>query len=177
MVDPAGKPPAHMRPANYIQRLRRNIRSPRLLYLLALLCPTLLLTLPSACSDKTTAPAGLAKLETAFRRANQAADIGPMLALYHLEGASANTVQLLKNALRNELGLPIARIEFAALNGAPEESIHFVHDGVAYGPSLTPAHRMRVSYAVEDGFTSLFSIGQTDAGSWRIVCAKPIAGP
>ena len=80
------------------------------------------------------------------------------------------TPQLLKNALRNELGLPIARIEFAALNGAPEESIHFVHDGVAYD-SLTPAHRMRVSYAAEDGFTSLFSIGQTDAGSWRIVCA------
>lgn len=136
------------------------------------LCAAVFMAL-SACSSQNATEAGLEQLKQDFESANQAKSIEPMLALYHLEGAEANTVNLLKNALQYELGLPIASIGFEPLSGAPEESIDFTHDGVEYGPSLPPSYRMRVEYAVEDGFSSLFTIGQRPNGTWRIVCSKP----
>jgi hypothetical protein len=45
---------------------------------------------------------------------------------------------------------------------------------VSYGPTLKPGYRMRVRYATEDGFESLYTIGQNSAGSWRILSSKPI---
>ena len=112
-----------------------------------------------------------------FRAANQAETIAPLLALYHLDGCDNTTCTLLKGALQYELGLPIKEITFEPLSGAPEETIHYTHKGVTYGPSLKPTYRMRVVYDVKDGFTSLFSIGQTSDGTWRIVSSKPLAEP
>ena len=97
-----------------------------------------------------------------------------MLALYELSGSTEQTVSLLKNALINELGLPIARIQFEPLSGRPEESIHYTHNGTEYGPTLEPQMRMRVSYATEDGFESLYSIGKNTTGRWRIVSSRPL---
>lgn len=127
----------------------------------------------TACSSENSETAKLKQLERNFRAANQAKTIDPMLALYHLEGAADNTVALLKNALSYELGLPIASIDFEPLSGAPEEQIDYVHDGVTFGPSLPPRYRMRVSYDLKDRFSSLFTIGISPDGNWRIVCAKP----
>lgn len=97
-----------------------------------------------------------------------------MLALYELSGSTKQTVSLLKSALINELGLPIARIEFEPLSGRPEENIHYTHNGIEYGPTLEPQLRMRVSYATEDGFESLYSIGKNATGQWRIVSSRPL---
>jgi len=122
-------------------------------------------------------PPGLNQLALDFRAANQADSIEPMMDLYALEGAADDTVSKLKPALKYELGLPIAEIEFEPLSGAPEETIRFVHDGVQYGPSVEPEYRMRVRYESEDGFTSLFTVGRDEDGAWHIVCAKPLPEP
>ncbi|MDQ8193582.1 hypothetical protein QEH59_04050 [Coraliomargarita sp. SDUM461004] len=110
----------------------------------------------------------------AFRIANQAADIEPMLALYQLDGSTEQTISLLKNALSYELGMPIKRIEFEALHGSPEETIYYSYQGVHYGPTLTPQLRMRVRYDTDDHFESLFSIGRNQQGDWRIVSSQPL---
>jgi len=135
--------------------------------LLAALC------LCFGCSSGDKHPKGLDALAEAFRAANQAEDIGPMLDLYHLEGTDETTRQMLAAALKFELGLPIAQIQFEPLSGAPEETIRFVHDGVPYGPTLEPRYRMRVVYEAEDRFTSLFTLGRRADGVWRIICAAP----
>jgi len=113
----------------------------------------------------------------AFREANQAPDIELMLALYELEGSSEGSLNLLKNALSYELGLPIRSIEFEPLSGAPEETIYYEHQGIQYEATLEPRMRMRVSYETEDHFESLFSIGQNAAGEWRIVSSRPLSKP
>ncbi|MDP4611131.1 MAG: hypothetical protein NWT02_08090 [Opitutales bacterium] len=128
----------------------------------------------SACSRFEASVEGLDGFATEFRQANQASTVDSLLALYELEGCDDRTLSMLKAALIYELGLPIKRITFEPLSGAPEEAIDYEHDGVRYGPSLTPSQRMRVEYAEEDQFTSLFSIGQTSDGTWRIVSARPV---
>ena len=147
-------------------------RHPRHRPALVLLC-AVALAFCGACDSGGPPEPELGALARAFREANQAETIEPMLDLYHLEGTDARTVRLLKGALRYELGLPIESIRFEPLTGAPEEAIGFVHDGVAYGPSLEPGYRMVVRYDVEDGFTSRFTIGKTASGEWHIVCARP----
>jgi hypothetical protein len=109
-----------------------------------------------------------------FRQANQASDIEPMLALYELEGSTEPTVNLLKNTLFHELGMPIKAIRFEPLSGAPEETINYTHKGIEYVATLEPILRMRVSYKTEDSFESLFTIGQNTAGKWRIASSRPI---
>ena len=128
----------------------------------------------TACQPKAPEATALEEFAAEFRVANQAPDTEPMLALYGLEGSTERTINLLRNALLYELGLPIESIDFEPLSGAPEESIHFVHQNVSYGPTLKPGYRMRVRYATEDGFESLYTIGQNSAGSWRILSSKPI---
>lgn len=122
-------------------------------------------------------PHGLDELAEAFREANQAETIEPMLALYALEGTTESTRNLLKTALLFELGLPVESIEFEPLSGAPEESIHYTHQGIEYGPTLTPGYRMHVRYGTEDNFESRFTIGRLDDGTWRIVSSRPIETP
>ena len=117
---------------------------------------------------------GTKALAEEFRIASQADTVEPMLALYALEGTEKQTIRMLKEAIEYELNLPISSIQFEPLTGAPEERIDYVHDGVAYGPSLEPRLRMRVLYALEDQFTSLYTVGQLPDGTWRIVCARPI---
>ncbi len=127
----------------------------------------------AACSPKSTLDLGLDDLSARFIAANQADTIEPMLKLYCLNGCDSLIISRLKGALDYELGLPIQQIVFEALSGAAEETIEFTHNGVSYGPSLTPRYRMRVLYAVEDHFSSLFTVGQNNAGDWQIICAKP----
>lgn len=128
----------------------------------------------SSCSRVNTSKEGLDVFAAEFRQANQASTIDPLLSLYALDGCDDRTLSMLKAALLYELGLPIKNITFEPLSGAPEEAINYKHNNVRYGPSLKPSQRMRVEYAVEDQFTSLFSIGQTTEGNWRIVSARPI---
>jgi hypothetical protein len=127
----------------------------------------------TACNHE--AEDGLNTFADAFRAANQADTIEPMLALYALDGTSENTRNLLKNTLRFELGMPLESIDFEPLSGAPEELINFTHQGIEYGPTLTPAYRMHVRYRTEDNFESRFTIGRLNDGSWRIVSSRPIA--
>jgi hypothetical protein len=131
------------------------------------------MALLTACSPKSELELGLDALSARFLAANQADTIEPMLALYCLNGCDTLITSRLKGALDFELGLPVERVEFEALSGAPEETIEFTHNGTAYGPSLEPRYRMRVIYAVEDHFTSLFTVGQNPTGEWQIICAKP----
>jgi hypothetical protein len=135
-----------------------------------LLCGCILLT---SCRQESNQDPGLQVLAEAFSAANQAATIEPMLRLYGADGSDENTIQRLKGALAYELGLPIERIDFEPLTSAPEETIDYTHDGIHYGPSLKPRYRMRVIYSVEDRFTSLYTIGRSQTGDWRIICAKP----
>ena len=109
----------------------------------------------------------------AFSEANQASGVEAMLAIYALEGTTENTKNLLKNAILYELGLPIQSINFEPLTGLPEESIEYTHQGVDYVATLEPSLRMRVRYATEDRFESLYSIAQNNAGEWRIVSSRP----
>jgi hypothetical protein len=109
----------------------------------------------------------------AFSEANQATGAGAMLAIYALEGTTENTKNLLKNAILYELGLPVESISFEPLTGLPEESIEYTHQGVDYVATLEPSMRMRVRYATEDRFESLYSIAQNNAGEWRIVSTRP----
>jgi len=127
----------------------------------------------AACSPKSTLELGLDDLSARFVSANQADTIEPMLKLYCLNGCDSLIISRLKGALDYELGLPIQQIKFEALSGAAEETIEFTRNGVTYGPSLTPRYRMRVRYAVEDHFSSLFTVGQNSSGDWQIICAKP----
>lgn len=109
----------------------------------------------------------------AFSEANQATGVEAMLAIYALEGTTENTKNLLKNAILYELGLPIRSINFEPLTGLPEESIEYTHQDVDYVATLEPSMRMRVRYATEDRFESLYSIAQNNAGEWRIVSTRP----
>ena len=109
----------------------------------------------------------------AFSEANQATGVEAMLAIYALEGTTENTKNLLKNAILYELGLPIQSINFEPLTGLPEESIEYTHQDVDYVATLEPSMRMRVSYATEDRFESLYSIAQNNAGEWRIISTRP----
>ena len=109
----------------------------------------------------------------AFNEANQANGVEAMLAIYALEGTTENTKNLLKNAILYELGLPIQSINFEPLTGLPEESIEYTHQDVDYVATLEPSMRMRVRYATEDRFESLYSIAQNNAGEWRIVSTRP----
>lgn len=127
-----------------------------------------------ACKPAASLDPELEALGKKFHEANQAETIQPMRALYYLEGCDERTIILLETALVFELGLPIKEIGFQPLSGAPEETIDYIHQGVHYGPTLEPRYRMRVTYDVEDSFTSLFSVGQTEQGEWRIVSAKPL---
>jgi hypothetical protein len=127
-----------------------------------------------ACQPNSDRSAQLQNFADEFREANNAPTIDPMLALYHLEGSSARTISLLKNALLFELGLPIQSIEFKPLSGAPEERIHFTYQGIEHGPTLEPRLRMRVRYVTEDSFESTFTIGKNPNGAWRIVSSRPL---
>jgi hypothetical protein len=129
--------------------------------------------LMAAGCPKTRLEQGLDDLALRFKAANQSDQIDAMLKLYCLEGCDTLITSRLKAALHFELGLPIDRIEFAALSGADEETIEFTYNGMAYGPSLTPRYRMRVIYAADDHFSSLFTVGQHASGEWQIICAKP----
>ncbi len=129
----------------------------------------------AACQPSLPEQVALDTFASDFRQANQAEDIEPMLALYELEGTTEATINLLKNALLYELGLPIRSIDFETLTGAPEETIHYTHQGVEYIATLDPRYRMRVRYATEDNFESLFTIGQKTNGEWRIVSSKPVS--
>ena len=127
----------------------------------------------AACSPKSELELGLDDLSERFLAANQADTIEPRLALYCLDGCDTLITSRLRSALNYELGLPIEQIQFEALSGAAEETIEFTHRGTTYGPSLKPLYRMRVIYAVEDHFTSLFTVGKDASGGWQIICAKP----
>ena len=125
----------------------------------------------SACSMQESPE--LEAFADAFSEANQATGVEAMLAIYALEGTTESTKNLLKNAILYELGLPIQNISFEPLTGLPEESIEYSHQGVDYVATLEPSLRMRVSYATEDRFESLYSIAQNSVGEWRIVSSRP----
>lgn len=125
----------------------------------------------SACNMQESPE--LKALADAFSEANQATGVEAMLAIYALEGTTENTKNLLKNAILYELGLPIQSINFEPLTGLPEESIEYTHQDVDYVATLEPSMRMRVRYATEDRFESLYSIAQNNAGEWRIVSTRP----
>jgi hypothetical protein len=137
---------------------------------IALFCAATLIAIVSQTAGRDRQ---LQALASRFETANRAEDIEPMLALYYLQGSDQASLSRLKSALNAELGLPIAAIEFEPLSGASEESIDFAHNGIAYGPSLPPRHKMRVIYAVEDQLSSLYTIGTSPSGEWRIITAKP----
>jgi hypothetical protein len=130
-----------------------------------------------ALTVKSRSDAGLKQLAADFRAANQAETMDPMLRLYCLEASDEISTTRLKAALQYELGLPIEKIKFEPLSGAPEETIQFTHNGTQYGPTLKPRYKMRVIYKGTDRFTSLFTIGKTDSGAWKFISTRPIQPP
>lgn len=138
-----------------------------------LLCLAILLTL-AACQPDGYDRKGLQALADAFEQANDHEDVEQMLALYHLDGVESETVQMLRFALKTEMGHPIQTIAFKHLQGSPEERVEFAFKDRNYGPTLKPSLRMFVAYDTEEAFTSFYTIGQLPDGSWRIISAKPI---
>ena len=127
-----------------------------------------------ACGPSTPFDSeGLNDFERQFRTATKSANLSTMLELYHLEGTDQETLRMLRAALQTELGLPITQITFEPLTGSPDERIDYEHEGQRYGPTLEPKLRMRVRYATEDRFTSLFTLGQRYDGAWRIISSRP----
>lgn len=125
------------------------------------------------CKPESSSNKELQAFADSFTAANQSRSIQPMLELYELEGSTEQTVSMLRNALLYELNMPIQSIQFEPLSSSPEESIQYEHQGIEYGPTLEPRLRMRVNYATEDKFESLFTIGQNTAGEWRIISSRP----
>jgi hypothetical protein len=128
----------------------------------------------TACQPQNSEESELDAFAVAFRVANEAPDIEPMLTLYALNDSTEATVNFLKNALLYEVGMPILSIGFEPLSGSPEETIRYEHQGIQYGPTIEPLQRMRVRYGTEDAFESLYTIGKDAAGNWRIVSSRPI---
>ena len=126
-----------------------------------------------ACSPVVLENQDLDNFAAAFRAANQAKDIKPMLELYATNGIDKEQLTALKGALEYELGLPIESINFQKFTNDTDARIDYMHQGVSYGPSLAPKILMQVQYSTDDRFMSRFTIGQTETGSWRIICARP----
>lgn len=126
-----------------------------------------------ACSPVVLENQDLDNFAAAFRAANQAKDIKPMLELYATNGIDKEQLTALKGALEYELGLPIESIQFHKYTNDTDALIDYTYQGVPYGPSLPPKILMQVQYSTNDRFMSRFTLGQTEAGSWRIICARP----
>ena len=133
----------------------------------------LLMTVLTACTPTSQENQALDDFATAFRAANQAKSISQMLKLYATSGADEKQLTALRGALRSELGLPIESINFQKFTNDTDAQIDYMHQGVTYGPSLAPKILMQVQYSTDDRFMSRFTIGQTETGSWRIICARP----
>ena len=126
-----------------------------------------------ACSPVVLENQDLDNFAAAFRAANQAKDIKPMLELYATNGIDKEQLTALKGALEYELGLPIESIQFYKYTNDTDAQIDYTYQGIPYGPSLPPKILMQVQYSTNDRFMSRFTLGQTKAGSWRIICASP----
>ena len=133
----------------------------------------LLMTVLTACSPTSQENQALEDFATAFRAANQAKSLSQMLKLYATTGADEKQLTALRGALRSELGLPIESIQFHKYTNNTDALIDYTYEGISYGPSLQPKISMQVQYSTDDRFMSRFTLGQTDVGSWRIICAKP----
>ena len=127
----------------------------------------------SACSDTFIYKKSLNEFSESFLKANLEENMDAMLSLYATNGLKKSDLAILKTALSFEIGLPIRTISFEELTGAPEESIAYEHEGVAYEASLAPRLRMHVTYAVEGQLASKFSIGRTSRKEWKIITAVP----
>ena len=132
-----------------------------------------LMTVLIACSPASLEKQDLDNFAAAFRVANQAKNLNPMLKLYATSGADKEQLTALKGALEYELGLPIESIQFYKYTYDTNAQIDYTYEGISYGPSLPPKILMQVQYSTDDRFMSRFTLGQTDVGSWRIICAKP----
>jgi hypothetical protein len=132
-----------------------------------------LITVLIACSPVPLENHSLDDFAAAFRTANQAKNLNPMLQLYATNGADKEQLTALKGALEYELGLPIESIQFHKYTNDADAQIDYTYQGVPYGPSLPPKILMQVQYSTNDRFMSRFTLGQTEAGSWRIICARP----
>ena len=133
----------------------------------------LLMTVLTACSPASQENKALDDFAATFRAANQAKSLSQMLKLYATSGADEKQLTALRGALRSELGLPIESIQFHKYTYDTDAQIDYTYEGITYGPSLPPKILMQVQYSTDDRFMSRFTLGQTDVGSWRIICAKP----
>ena len=132
-----------------------------------------LMTVLTACRPLSLENQALNDFAAAFRTANQAKNLSLMLKLYATSGADKEQLTALKGALKYELGLPIESIHFHKYTNDTDAQIDYTYQGVPYGPSLPPKIFMQVQYSTNDRFMSRFTLGQTEAGSWRIICARP----
>jgi|TARA_A100001015_G_scaffold314564_1_gene424285 hypothetical protein len=128
----------------------------------------------TACKPLAPNKSDLESLSEQFYKANASSNIEAMLELYELGNASSQMVGFIRTAIEFEIGIPINRISFEPLTGAPEETIDFTHQGVTYGSSLEPRYRMIVSYSNDHASVSKFTIGKNANKDWRIVTAVPI---
>ncbi len=131
------------------------------------------MTVLIACGPASIENQTLDDFAAAFRTANKAKNLSPMLELYATSGVDKEQLTALKGALEYELGLPIESIQFHKYTNDTGAQIDYTYQGVPYGPSLPPKLFMQVQYSTDDRFMSRFTLGQTEAGSWRIICARP----
>ena len=124
-----------------------------------------------SCSDFGIHQKSLNLFAKDFEMANTSESLTKMLELYALEGMRSKDLSILKTALSFELGMPIKSIHFEKLNGTPEETINFDHNGLLYQSSIIPRYKMIVAYQTKELFTSRFTIGKDIDNQWKIVTA------
>lgn len=132
-----------------------------------------LLGLSAACSDLVLHQKSLKNFAKDFENANAAEDMEALLNLFDRARMDPKDLTVLKTALSFEIGLPIERIYFEALSGAPEETIAYERSGTAYQASTTPKYRMVVDYANQEGLRAKFTLGRDKNRDWKIVTAVP----
>ena len=132
-----------------------------------------LIGLNVACSDLILHKKSLQDFAENFENANAREDMEALLELFDRNLMDPKDLTVLKTALSFEIGLPIERIYFETLSGAPEESISYEKGETAYRGSSKPKCRMIVDYANHDGLRSKFTLGRNHNREWKIVTAIP----
>ncbi|RCL30302.1 MAG: hypothetical protein DBX03_02470 [Puniceicoccaceae bacterium] len=126
-----------------------------------------------ACSDLILHQKSLKNFATDFERANLEEDMEALLNLFDRANMDTKDLTVLQTALSFEIGLPIERIYFQTLSGAPEETIAYEKGGTAYRGSLAPKYRMVVDYDTRGGLRSKFTLGLNNNRDWKIITAVP----
>jgi hypothetical protein len=107
----------------------------------------------------------------AYLEARQALDAEQMMALYFLEGVTAEERRLLRLALEFEIDLPVRGFSFQPLRSGSQ--LAALYDRDLQVLTIDPVGIVEVVYETEDRFTNVYLLGLHE-GSYRIAYARRV---